>query len=58
MGLGMSLLNPPRELRNQPQPRNIPVPFPPFQAPSSGTAIKVSEATPEPKKKASCCASG
>lgn len=28
------------------------------QAPSSGTAIKVTEATPEAKKKASCCASG
>lgn len=52
------LPNSPRELCDRPQSRNIPIPFPPFQAPSSGTAIKVSEAAPEPKKKASCCASG
>lgn len=34
---------------------------PPFsrpQAPSSGTAIKVTEAAPETKKKSSCCQSG
>jgi hypothetical protein len=28
-----------------------------LQAPSSGTAIKVTEAAPEAKKKASCCSS-
>lgn len=55
--MGMSLLTA-KELSDRPQSRNIPIPFSPFQAPSSGTAIKVSEAAPEPKKKASCCASG
>ena len=32
-------------------------PVPPLQAPSSGTAIKVTEAAPEAKKKGSCCQS-